>query len=75
MDLVDGSRTSAIVTSGLPINTRQTGNFTVTYSVCDLRTPPRCASISRMVMVVQTVVPVITLYGSFSVSDGLMNNI
>lgn len=62
---MDGALTPTVV--GLPINTRIPGNYTVTYTACDLRTPPRCASISRQVIVVQTIVPVITLFGNFSV--------
>eukprot|EP00048_Salpingoeca_helianthica_P012635 m.185510 g.185510 ORF g.185510 m.185510 type:complete len:2671 (+) comp15398_c0_seq5:162-8174(+) len=64
IDLFDGNLTSSIVVSGLPINTLIIGSKTLTYTSCDLRTPPRCASITRTVNVVQTIVPVITLLGS-----------
>lgn len=62
-DLVDGVLTNSITTTGLPINTHVTGTYYVHYSVCDLRTPPNCASATRTVIVVQTIVPVITLVG------------
>lgn len=66
-DLVDGDLTADITTTGLPIDTWQLQNFSVQYSVCDRRSPPHCASISRVVMVVQTVVPVIRLNGDYLV--------
>jgi len=63
-DLVDGVLTSSINVTGLPINTAITRNNTVTYSCCDRRSPPICASITRTVWVVQTALPVITLLGN-----------
>lgn len=64
-DLVDGTLSTSL--SGVPINTHITGNYTVTCSACDLRTPPHCASVTRLVEVIQTIPPVITLLGNASV--------
>jgi predicted GH43/DUF377 family glycosyl hydrolase len=64
-DLVDGSVPVSV--TGLPINTHITGNYTITYTACDRRTPPHCASVTRLVIVVQTIPPVITLVGNATV--------
>ena len=61
MDALDG--TVAVSTAGLPINTHILRNYTLTYSACDGRSPPNCASINRTVVIVQTNVPIITLNG------------
>ena len=60
-DQLDGP--VAVNTSGLPINTHIIRNYTITYTACDSQAPPNCASLARTVIVVQTVVPVLTLSG------------
>ena len=50
---MDGTLSTTL--SGVPINTNITGNYTVTCSACDLRTPPHCASVTRLVEVIQTI--------------------
>ena len=67
-DLKDGVLTASIIKSGLPVNTFVTGNHTIPYTCCDLRTSPHCATVSRVVEVVQTISPVITLLGNATVS-------
>ena len=57
-----------VTVRGLPINTNVLRNYTITYSSCDLSVPPNCDSISRVVEIVQTRVPVITMHGSAFVS-------
>eukprot|EP00047_Mylnosiga_fluctuans_P019868 m.87012 g.87012 ORF g.87012 m.87012 type:complete len:2898 (+) comp8300_c0_seq3:269-8962(+) len=62
-DLVDGNLTNSIVVTGA-VNTTVTGTYTLTYSCCDRRPVPNCASITRTVIVVQTILPVITVLGN-----------
>ncbi len=61
-DTCAGDLSSAILVSGLPINTSATGSHTVTYNVTDpagnVATP-----VTRSVNVVDTTPPVLTVYG------------
>jgi len=65
VDQLDGPVSVSV--SGLPINTNRLVNYNIVYSACDGRSPPRCASITRVVRIVQNTVPIIRLIGSSNV--------
>ena len=63
-DVEDGDLTGSIITTGLPIDTAVTGDYTVTYTVTDLDPEyPATSTATRTVHVVDTAPPVVTLTG------------
>ena len=62
-DTVDGDLTANIVTGGLPIDTSAVGSHTVTYDVSD-SSGNAAVQVTRIVNVVDTTSPVITLLGN-----------
>jgi hypothetical protein len=66
MDKYDGNITSRIV-AGDPVNTSKVGTYTVTYNVADAA-GNSAAQLTRLVTVVDTIPPVITLAGNSSVT-------
>ena len=65
VDQQDGTVPVTVV--GLPINTNVLTSYTITYTACDSRSPPNCASATRTVQIVETTVPIITMLGSATV--------
>ena len=61
-DNIDGDITSSIVVTGLPINNTTVGNYTISYDVSD-SAGNNAATVTRIVEVKDTTIPVITLSG------------
>jgi hypothetical protein len=66
-DNVDGDLTSSIITTGLPVNTSALGTTTVSYNVSDSSLNP-AGTVTREVVVRDTIAPVLTLTGASSYS-------
>ncbi|MCP4255315.1 MAG: S8 family serine peptidase, partial [Candidatus Scalindua sp.] len=62
-DYLDGGITASIVTGGLPIDTSALGSYMVTYDVTD-SSGNAAIQVTRIVNVVDTTAPIITLSGS-----------
>ena len=61
-DNIDSDITSSIVVTGLPINNTTVGNYTISYDVSD-SAGNNAATVTRIVEVKDTTIPVITLSG------------
>ena len=61
-DNIDGDITSSIVVTGIPINNTTVGNYTISYDVSD-SAGNNAATVTRIVEVKDTTIPVITLSG------------
>jgi len=69
-DVPDGDLTASIITTGT-VDTSTPGTYTITYAVTD--SFASTATATRMVMVIDTIPPVVTLNGSATVTQSFGN--